>query len=900
MLLFARGTDMTEADNIQEQFVDNVVRLRNRIAELETRDASQIHAFEALKQCEVTFREIVQNVNSIILGMGTDGTVLFMNHFGLHFFGYAKDEIIGRNVIGTIVPAADTAGRDLAAMIRDIGLHPDRYKKNENENMRRSGERVWIAWSNRALYDRDGDIREILCVGNDLTEHKRAERELEHQRYLLSQRLKELNCLYALSRAMGRIDSSTEETLQEIVGVVPSGFELSERTCAQIRIDDTVVRTEHFTETAWSIESPVISHGRQIGSVTVCYLDEHPPRDEGPFLKEERNLINAVAATVGRYITRRRAQEALEASEIKYKTLFENLPQHIWYKDKNLVYISCNASYARDFGLQPDAVAGITDYDLYPREEAERYREDDTKVLASCMQSAQEEAHVVNGREIVYHKIKTPVRDARGAVDGLIGIFIDITELKKYQKEKARFETAIQNNITEISIKNEISEVLLSARGLTDILHMILVGATAYQALGFNRAFLFLINEQEKTLEGKVATGALSPDEAYRTWARLAQERHTLTELLKANHGEFSKDDEPINRLVKKITISLQDRESVFARSVFEQRSFNIVQGSFLSPADRDFTRQLGTDSFALVPLVCREKALGVLLADNFINRKPISDRDVAGLRAFANHASLAIENSRLYNSLEEKIEELSLANRELSENRDKLIKYERLSVVGEMAAKIAHDIRNPMTAIGGFARRMLKKDMGEEANRHYTQIIVQEVDRLEKILNDLLCFTKPAEPHFAPADINATAKSAFEILSLEGEQHNIAFVERYDVSIPRMYIDADQLRRVFINLYKNAIEAMPAGGTITVSTAMQDREVTVEIADTGMGITEEEMEKIFEPFFTNKATGSGLGLTLVSQIVSSHGGTMEVSRGEPAGTVVSLHLPLRTSPPGV
>jgi PAS domain S-box-containing protein len=142
---------------------------------------------EALRKSEAKYRELVQNANSIILRMDLKGYITFFNEFAQSFFGYSEDEIIGRNVVGTIVPEIDSFGRDLTAMIEDIGRNPEQYKTNENENMRRNGERVWVAWTNRAIHDRGGNITEILCVGNDITERRQAEKKLvDYQNQLKS------------------------------------------------------------------------------------------------------------------------------------------------------------------------------------------------------------------------------------------------------------------------------------------------------------------------------------------------------------------------------------------------------------------------------------------------------------------------------------------------------------------------------------------------------------------------------------------------------------------------------------------------------------------------------------------------------------------------------------------
>jgi hypothetical protein len=332
---------------------------------------------------------------------------------------------------------------------------------------------------------------------------------------------------------------------------------------------------------------------------------------------------------------------------------------------------------------------------------------------------------------------------------------------------------------------------------------------------------------------------------------------------------------------------------------VYEGASFNIVNGFENPLVDKNFLALLGTGDFALVPLASRGKPLGVLLADNFINREVITDEDVERLRAFANHASLAIENSNLYKTLEEKLEELSGAYNELQANRDKLIRYERLSAVGALAAKVTHEIRNPMVAIGGFARRLLKKDMeGEELNRNYLRIIIEEISNLENILTDILYFAKPAEPTCELADCNVIIANILEVLAVELEENQIIVECHAAEALPVICVDHNQIRRVIINIIRNAIQAMPDGGHITITTQQEDQWLKVEIADTGVGIAEGNIDKLFDAFFSSKSTGSGLGLTVSAQIINNHGGTIEVMRGVPTGTIFVIKLPLESPLP--
>jgi PAS domain S-box-containing protein len=148
---------------------------------------ASVNYMEKLQASERKYKELIENANSIILRRDLSGTITFMNEFALNFFGYSQDEIIGRNVVGTIVPPCDSMGKDLSQMILDIGINPEHYKTNENENMKKNGTRVWVAWTNKPMVDSGGKCVEILCVGTDITERKRtAEALRERSRFIES------------------------------------------------------------------------------------------------------------------------------------------------------------------------------------------------------------------------------------------------------------------------------------------------------------------------------------------------------------------------------------------------------------------------------------------------------------------------------------------------------------------------------------------------------------------------------------------------------------------------------------------------------------------------------------------------------------------------------------------
>ena len=163
---------------LEKRVAERTVALEEFNRRLEDEVEERRRAEEAWRASETRYRQVVESANSIIMRRDLKGRITYINRFALEFFGYTEDEILGRSIVGTIVPETESTGRDLAAMVEDIGRFPEQYVNNENETVRRDGERVWIAWTNKAVRNESGEVIEILSVGNDVTARKRAEEEL--------------------------------------------------------------------------------------------------------------------------------------------------------------------------------------------------------------------------------------------------------------------------------------------------------------------------------------------------------------------------------------------------------------------------------------------------------------------------------------------------------------------------------------------------------------------------------------------------------------------------------------------------------------------------------------------------------------------------------------------------
>lgn len=235
---------------------------------------------------------------------------------------------------------------------------------------------------------------------------------------------------------------------------------------------------------------------------------------------------------------------------------------------------------------------------------------------------------------------------------------------------------------------------------------------------------------------------------------------------------------------------------------------------------------------------------------------------------------------------------------REIRALQEKVDRSERLASLGRLAAGMAHEIRNPLSSIRGFAQFFLKRFSDKDEEREYAAIMVKEVDRLNRVITDLLDFARPKEPHRESQELAPIADHALSILASDLAARKVAVVRLFTADLPPLPVDRDQILRLFINLFLNAAESMEAGGELTIGldrrTSPEGIEITV--SDTGTGIAPEDRDRIFEPFFSRKRKGTGLGLAIVHQIVEAHQGTITLeSRPEP-GTTFRIRLPLGES----
>jgi len=292
------------------------------------------------------------------------------------------------------------------------------------------------------------------------------------------------------------------------------------------------------------------------------------------------------------------------------------------------------------------------------------------------------------------------------------------------------------------------------------------------------------------------------------------------------------------------------------------------------------------------VPLIAHNEVIGVLFADNAYSNRPINDESIEELRLFAAPAALALEKSNMLQVLEEKIRELENAYTELERTHDMLIRHEKLAAIGEVSARLAHEIRHPLATIGGFAKSIPKWYEDRYRTIRNAGIIMEEVLRLETILSDVLDFAKAGAPQKALVDINELVTRTLEIMEVRLSKHQLILSLHLTPKPLQSRIDSSQIKQVLINIIQNAINAMPDGGALGVSTSERNEAVVITVMDTGSGIPEELLGDIFDPFFTTRGNGTGLGLSISQRIVQNHDGRIDIRSKIDEGTTVDIILP--------
>jgi signal transduction histidine kinase len=445
-----------------------------------------------------------------------------------------------------------------------------------------------------------------------------------------------------------------------------------------------------------------------------------------------------------------------------------------------------------------------------------------------------------------------------------------------------------RKKLREISLLYRLSTTMLSPISINRVFHLILTALTSGSNPFFDRSMLFLVNRRSGFIQGMLGVTR----ETNLGLIQDVDEAEPLTlgrwDISEAEMG--CQRDAEFSRQVRSSRFDLDGSSGSLFRAVTDKRLVHLADAGREGLLPAGFVDRFGLSSCAIAPLITREGPVGLLLVDNGSTRRPISRDDLRFLQLFASQAGMAYENALLATRMED-------TGRELRETQERLIQGEKLAAIGEMAANIAHELKNPLVSIGGFARRLKKGMPSGSAERDAAERIVSEVRRLERMLTDILSFSKQPRLCYEQCSMNDLVEDTLSTMTIPLQESGVRVVRRLPPADAAFSGDGQQLKQVLLNLFFNARDAMKNGGVLEVaveSTTLGGKPaIALSVADTGNGIPLEVLHNIFNPFFTTKSGGTGLGLPIVHRIVDNHGGKITVMNRLSGGACFTVVLPL-------
>jgi signal transduction histidine kinase len=640
------------------------------------------------------------------------------------------------------------------------------------------------------------------------------------------------------------------------------------------------------------------------------------------------------------------------------------------------------------------------------------------------------------------------------SVNGLTGISGDRVKAPQTVGDPEARIRELERSNRGMALLLEILNFVQGAVDLETTLRIILACVTSGYSIGFNRAFLFLLGEDGRSLRGVLAVGPRDPQEAHEIWKDIEEKASSLEDIVAASRMGGRAGDVELTRLVREIRIEIGGGTSVLEGCIARAEAKVVADPGSLG--EQEILRRLGSRTFVFAPILGAGRPIGVIIADNLITGEIPSDEQVGLLKALAYQVGQIIASATHREDIERRLQELStltevskgilsttdlesdlsliarisaqvlnargavlrlvddetgqlqikatfgitigemgepanegaqslaeevakdgrprlvkdtsqyvqsdpalarrknlicvplakggrvigtltvfdratseslgheafgendlrflavlagqaaiaIANAQLIDGLKKsqerirelhrhLLRSERLAALGELSSQVAHEIRNPLTAIGGFARSVQRRLSGGDANRKAIDTIVKETERLERILTEQLCFARLSPPELKPGSINGVIEDVLDLFREKLDAKRAVLTCELDPGLPQVMIDSDKMKQVFINLLQNAVDNIDENGNIRIGSYPGENVLEVRISNDGPAIEEPMLNRLFVPFATTKASGSGLGLAVTYEIVYEHGGAIDVKSGE-GETVFLVTLPIR------
>ena len=470
--------------------------------------------------------------------------------------------------------------------------------------------------------------------------------------------------------------------------------------------------------------------------------------------------------------------------------------------------------------------------------------------------------------------------------------------LAEYRRQKIQIQSLVSfldNKTLEMRFFHELGSVLQSSVDLDEVLSVALTAITAGKGFGMNRAFLLLTDREAGMLSGYLGIGPRNIEEASQVWNEIIQndmDLQTLAQNFRLN--KLSSERAKFHDLLEQLTVPLSNKDHILIKALDGKLPI-MVENAFQHPdVPQELARLLGVDTFLLMPLISRNRRIGMIITDNCITNRPITEEDMHSLETFGFPVAFAIERASLYDKLQVELNRVTEAGKKLKEQQELIVRMENMALVGRITSSIAHSVRNPLMIIGGFARSILKNSPESDPKRGFIESIVAETRQLEGVLDEILNYSDSLYPTRDFWDVNqlietAMSDSADALTSLG---YATGYIPGND--LPPVFIDFKQLSYCLRTVLQNDINGISNDLSILISSHNHQDGVVLQIEDHSRQISQTELDRMLVPFSETRDLGAGLGLALCKTMLEKQGITFVVQADEQTGIRYTITLPTR------
>ncbi len=830
----------------------------NKVNDISSTDSE--HITKKLRQHSRFIKAVVETTGALVVVLDTEGKIVLFNRACEETTKYSYDEVKDRYLWDFILLQEEIEPVKAVFQKLQGGMFPNHF---ENYWIGKDDSRHYITWSNTVLVDDSGEVTYVIGTGIEITDRKNVEEAL----YVSESRYREL--FEAVMEGIGIVDEN--EVIQycnpafEKIFEMESGESLVGRSLLDYISEDQkellISKTELCRQnrsSRYELRIKTLKNNFRVVQVS-----------SSPRFDSSGKYIGAFGTVID-LTEQHLAEDALKDSIQSYQTLAENLP--------GLVYRVLSQESNRIIFFN-DLVESLTGYleNEFPGNDLSSFEsmidERDRPDVVSEVRLAIIEKRPFELRYRFLHKVKglrhfvergRPVYDPDGNLQGIDGVIFDVTHHREVEESIKAAHIELEKQYKART--EELAEANLRKKAMFDL----------YNIFELSRNFNAMLNYQ--SLLDSFVLAALG---------RAGAKQAALFLPLKPGQKEFHlvKSGGGFSLPNQQIIINQHSSFCLYIANLNRPIKITEAKDKFELSKKSDFIEYFPNG--LVIPLVFQTKLRGILVLSEKESGQLYQDNDIEFLSILASQTAVSIENVRLYESEKEAMDKLQ-------KTQGLLLQSERSAALGELSAKVAHEVNNPLGIIKNYLSLVDQNITDADKSLGYTQIIKQEIDRIAMIVRQLLNFHRPVAVSFDRVNPEKLISDILLLMDSQFINAGVIATYRAEDNIPDIYAWPDGLKQVFMNLLVNSIDAMKNGGEIIIDLKRTEHTVIFSFEDGGPGINADHIPHIFDPYYTTKSMsgGSGLGLSVCYNIIKNHNGSINYTNSRRGGCFI-IELPI-------